>query len=235
MDDQPLLLPKSMGYIDKQLVEGESNLSELNDSLALIERLDPNCHQKFILAARLYHQALLIIEEQPDIAYLNLVSSIETLSRDYDIGKVILKEIDVKLAGLIEKIKDNDLKGAIEQHLLKKERLISRRFVTFILDHIEEDFWNGNQRPEHGQIKPKDLEHRLTNIYKQRSETLHLGEPFQPQIFSPPLNNAEVCPSNGVISIDRKWDNKDFIPYPHFFERLVNHVLKVYLKRNQVK
>jgi hypothetical protein len=28
-----------------------------------------------------------------------------------------------------------------------------------------------------------------------------------------------------------EWDQDDFIPYPHFFERLVNHVLKTFLNK----
>ena len=235
MDDQPMLLPKTLGYIDKQIIEGKNNLSDLNEWIKLAENLDEKKHQKFILAVRLYHQALLIIEDQPDIAYLNLISSIETLSQDYDIGKISLKDIHEKLSNLVEKIKEKELKDEIKQCLIRRERLISRKFIKFILEHISEDFWRGNRGPESGQIKPEELKNRLRNIYNQRCDTLHSGMPFQPQIFSPPLNNSEIFPAHSIISIDKKWDNKDFIPYPHFFERLVNHVLKNYLKRNQVQ
>ena len=33
----------------------------------------------------------------------------------------------------------------------------------------------------------------------------------------------------------RLWDNKDYIPTPLFFERLINHVLLTFLKRNQLE
>ena len=38
----------------------------------------------------------------------------------------------------------------------------------------------------------------------------------------------------GLRSGEDHWKLKDIIPYPHFFERLVNNVLLTYLKRNQI-
>lgn len=75
----------------------------------------------------------------------------------------------------------------------------------------------------------------LKRIYNQRSRTLHAGEPFQPHIFNLiPISSTIEIPRwfYGYISGDRRWYEKDFIPYPHFFERLVNEVLKSYLKKN---
>lgn len=75
----------------------------------------------------------------------------------------------------------------------------------------------------------------LKRIYNQRSQTLHAGEPFQPHVFNLiPISSTIEIPRwfYGYISGDRRWYEKDFIPYPHFFERLVNEVLKSYLKTN---
>jgi hypothetical protein len=76
MDDSPRLLSIKQGWIDRPLVAGQSNLEELPEWLKLVEGLDSSYHQRFILAVRLYHRALLMIEEQPDMAYLNLISAI---------------------------------------------------------------------------------------------------------------------------------------------------------------
>jgi len=185
------------------------------------------------LAVRLYHQALLQIENFPELAYLNLVSAIETLSRDYNIGKISLSELNQNLATLVNSVKDKQLGMQIEEAILKKERYIGRRFVRFILDHIVSDFWEDKNRPEIGLINPDELQGLLKKIYNQRSSTLHMGEPFPPPTYQAPIRGAEICPAKGVERSGRKWDNKDFIPNLHFFERLVNHVLKNFLLKNQ--
>lgn len=232
MDDSPRLLPKSQGWIDKPLIAGQSNLAKLPEWLKLVEGLDSKYHQRFILAVRLYHQALLLIEAQPDMAYLNLVSAIETLCHDYDVEKTIT-DLDHQLAELIGSIENGDIRSKIEQKILKRERFIKSRFVAFILDYIEENFCAEKKRPKHGQIKLVDLPDYLERIYDQRSRTLHTGEPLPPSIFSPPMMGAEIDFSRGIIIGEKRWEPSDFIPYPHFFERLVNHVLKSFLKRNQ--
>ena len=232
MGDKPIFFAKSRNWIDKALIEGQSNLGELTEWIKFVEELDIKYHLKFILAVKMYHRALQEIEGQPDIAYLNLVSAIEVLCQDTKIADVKLFEINCGLAKLLGKIENEDLRADIEKALLEKERFIGRRFVTFIMNHIDDEFWNYPDRPEHGKINPGDLPFLLKRIYDQRSRTLHSGEPFPPQIFEPPFNGAEIDTSLGTSIGDKKWTPKDYIPHPHFFERLVNYVLKEFLKKN---
>ena len=233
-DDTPFYYSKKQYLIDKPLVTGHSNLADLSDWLKLVEGLDRNYHQRFILSVRLYHQALLLIEEQPDMAYLNLVSAIEVLCRDTDI-EVSLADIDQKIAKLVSQVEDEDLRNKIEQAIMKREAFIQRKFVTFILKHIEDDFWTEGERPVHGKIKPEQLPVLLKRIYDQRSRSLHNGELFPPQVFLAPLEGSEIDPSLRMSVGGRKWEQKDYIPNPHFFERVVNHVLKTFIKNNQAK
>ncbi|HHT9123170.1 MAG TPA: hypothetical protein ACFYEF_09920 [Candidatus Wunengus sp. YC63] len=231
-DDKPQLVSIEK-WIDRPIVDGQSNLGEIPSFLKLVEGLDSKYHQKFILSVRLYHRALLLIEEQPDLAYLNLVSAIETLCQDHPIEKVTLIDLDSDLSQLIEAIEDRELRSKIERSILKRERFIGRRFIVFILDHIENDFWIKDKRPEHGQIKPEQLPDLLKRIYNQRSRTLHLGEPFPPSIFQSPSVGAEIDFFLSMSVGGKKWEQKDFIPHVHFFEKLVNNVLKVFLQKNQ--
>jgi hypothetical protein len=232
MYDNPRYFPKSRNWIDKALIEGQSNLGELPEWLKFVEELDSKYHLKFILAVKMYHRALQTIEEQPDMAYLNLVSAIEVLCQDTPIEDIKLSEINGRLAKLLDKISDEDLRVEIESAIIEKEWFIGRRFVAFIMNHIDDEFWNFPDRPETGRINPKDLPTLLKRIYNQRSRTLHSGESFPPQVFYTPLNGAEIDFSLGRSSGEKKWEPKDYIPYPHFFERLINYVLKNFLKKN---
>ena len=43
------------------------------------------------------------------------------------------------------------------------------------MNHIDDEFWNYPDRPEHGKINPGDLPFLLKRIYDQRSRTLHFN------------------------------------------------------------
>lgn len=239
--DKPMMYSeRGTGWIDEPLILGRSNLEDLAQRFTLVERLHPDLHQKFMLAARLYHRALLLIEEEPDLAYLNLVSAIEVLCQDTDVGKVTLEDLGYnRLVELLARVEDEGLREELEQAILQKERLIKRRFVRFILDHVEESFWSDDERwpegsrSEHGRIEPDQLERLLRKIYDQRSVTLHKGEPFPPQTFNAHGWREEIDTSISMRSGEREWRSTDYIPNPLFFERLVSHVLLTYITRNE--
>jgi hypothetical protein len=248
------LEPLSHRYIDEDIVrDPPTNLKELSQWLKIVDHLNVTVHEKFLSAAKLYSQALQLIEIRPDVSYLNLVSAIETLAEDMNIGKPTLDDLRPGLQDLVAKISDLKLQQNITQKLAE-EGFHRRKFAGFIKQQILEDnsFWNYDRRPsKHGRVCPENLDKYLKNIYDQRSRTLHTGEQFPDYIFIPwgqipgldipediylnkkiiihhiPLE--EVITAISITSGGRTWKSKDFIPYPHFFERLVNHVLKNYL------
>lgn len=246
------------GYIDMDVICGETdtigdsaNLDELSKWLPLVDNILPTLKDKFILAVRFYHQAIEIIETATDMAYINLVSSIETLCQDLSTETKKLEEIDQGLAAAIKKISSCDLRKDIEKRILKREPFIQNKFVNFIKNNIDASFWTYNKRPQHGRIEPVDLDRILKNIYQQRSNFLHSGTPFPEYIYltdrMPDISHLkydqayimhrlyqeEIPVGLGITSGSRSWQPSEYIPYPHFFERLVRHVLLNYLKRNQ--
>lgn len=239
-NDTPQMFSWRYGYIDESLIKGEKEISAPSQFFELVKGLKVEYHLKFILAVRLYHQALLIIEDQPDIAYLNLVSSIETLSQDYLFQGEAPSKIDENLANLIKTIENESLRNEIEVSLkeihviLKRDGRIGKRFVSFIIEYTDNSFWTRDDRPENGKIDPSQFENILKRIYDQRSKYLHTGELFQKSIYFSPVANAEMDGAIRMMSKGKSWEQKGFIPYPHFFEKLVNHVLLNFLKQNQI-
>jgi hypothetical protein len=233
-DDIPLIVPQKTGWIDKPLI-GEGNLYDIGQLLETMENLDIKYHNRFILAARFYYRALLMIEEEPDLAYLSLISAIEVLCQDTSIPPPPLKEISQPLAQAISRIESDEIRDDIISHIIRRERFISRKFVQFIMKHITDDFWpKSTVNARRGGIMADELPHLLKKIYAQRSRTLHDGEPFPPNIFRPPRGDEDFPLETGILIGTRKWQEVDFIPYPHFFERLVNHVLKNFLRQHTV-
>lgn len=230
MDDSPRMFSQTFGGTPHYLERGEANLGQMGDWLNLVECLKPELHEPFILAARLYQQALELLGSKADLAYLNLVSAIEVLAQDFEITKPSVEEFDPTLGRLLAQVADEGLRQQLASSFLKRERFIQRRFVSFVLAHISADFWTEPGRPTLGLISPEGLPGLLKKVYEQRSRTLHSGEPFPPAITSV----EEELPVGLSMSIgERKWDRPDFIPCIPFFERLVNHVLKHFVLKNQ--
>ncbi len=232
----PEIITINNPLIDPEIVEKTNNLNELTEWFKLLEKLDPKYHLKFMLAVRMYYQALFQIEKEPDLAYLNLVSAIEVLCQDTNIGEIKLTEINQKLAKLLESIDNVQLRNDIEKSILKEKKFIARKFSKFILNNIENNFWNEPNRPNTGRITHEELPDLLMKIYQQRSRTLHSGELFPPFKTMMRFVPREEINKRAVWCLDRiQWYPKDLIPYPQFFEKLVNHVLKTFLRRNQLK
>jgi len=237
-DDNPVMFSNNWRkkWVDKSLIQGQSNLEYLSEWLSQVENLESKYHQKFMLAVKMYHQALQAIEEQPDLAYLSLVSAIEVLCQDTKINKPSLGEggSNKELVKLLNQIEDENLRNKISKAIVDKDRFISKRFVAFIIENIEDDFWDEPGRPQNGRVEPSGLPKLLAKIYDQRSRTLHNGEPFPVYVMDAPREmdgEIEYAPGRGTLI--KTWKQEDYIPYPQFFEKLVNHVLKVFVKKKQ--
>lgn len=129
LDDNPAMFSNNWRkkWIDKDIIQGESNLEYLSEWLSQVENLNPKQHQKFMLAVKMYHQALQAIEEQPDLAYLNLVSAIEVLCQNTKINKPSLKENEANkgLVNLLNQIEDENLRNKISKAIVDRDRFIS--------------------------------------------------------------------------------------------------------------
>ncbi len=215
---------------------GEENVTHIEPGLDLLGKLRPELHLNFYMAARLYHEAIQKIEEDPRLAYVNLVSAMETVCRDHPIPSPTLADYDGKLAQLVAQVGDVDLRAAIEKQIMGRQRFIGRRFRLFVLDHLDDAFWDAASRPDPGSLRidRESLPGLLDAVYKQRSKSLHEGQVLPPHAYTPPVHRAEIDGSYGGWADGRYWDREDYIPLVSFFEKLVNYVLRRYLERNQV-
>ena len=148
-DEQPLLIARERDdddLIDRALVSGTRNLEHLGPWFEHIARFEPKLHLALMLAVRMYHRGILQIEDAPDLAYLNFVSAIEVLCQRHPIPPVALEEVDAGLATAVAQIADDKVRAAVTKRLIDRERFIAKRFVQFILDHVDAGFWNDPNR-----------------------------------------------------------------------------------------
>ncbi|MFB3895224.1 MAG: hypothetical protein ACE14V_02865, partial [bacterium] len=230
--DKPLIRPIRKEWIDKPLINENKILKELPDWFKSVEKLNPEYHEPFKKAAFSYQQALHLIENQPALAYLILVSAIETLSHSIDQkGKTSLFDLDNKLGTIVKKVECQELRQELEEAIINQFFKAKRKFIDFISEHVEESFWAKNNR----QIHSNQLKDILGRIYDQRSKTIHTGEQFPPFIFMPPEEHESDIPIRENNKEENKCKKEDLIPYPQFFEELVRHVLISFVKNNQVQ
>ena len=205
--DAPIYISREEKILDRDIIRDSVPLDELGDWFKLAQGLKDEWHLDFITAARFYQRGLLFIDTNPEIAYLDLISAIETLSGSNGFGK------------------------------RRKRGLVKARFVKFIINNTTDDFWDPKRIDTHLPpvlyVEKNDLKEYLKRVYRIRSDYLHDGIPFPPFIYEPPYKNAELPLGDKTWTTEKLWTKADFIPLPHFFERLVRHVLINFLRDNQ--
>lgn len=235
--DKPVMTDDTLRQLDDHLIRGRNDLAELEDWWGLLEGLKTELHMPFILAARMYQQALVLIDDKPDFAYLNLVTAIEALSNRIPTVEPGVGDYDRELAMLIGQVGSSDLRKQLEERILEHlhQGEISLRFCSFIVEHVDVTFWDAD-RPEQGfgLVEPDQLELLMKRVYNQRSKTLHEGRSFPDWIFREPFQGEEMPLGLGIASAGGVWAEEDYFPLPHFMERLTRHVLINFLRRNQV-
>jgi hypothetical protein len=166
----------------------------------------------------------------PEMVFIRLVSAIEALSKNHTLTS---KDDTLEEQGIADLIAQSKLYAEQRQELqtifdVRKSR---KRFIRFIEQHCSGFFRRGNLKGNL-KIRRADLGKVLNNIYVARSQYLHAGEPMY---LSRPMRGGEKWdaePSLGMIADNRKFHGSQKLPYAHFFEGLVRHSLRNYLKAN---
>jgi hypothetical protein len=212
------------------LVKGKIDLSQLASRLEELSRLPSEYHEAFILACRMYQEAVMVIDDKPDIAYLLLVSGVEVF-----VAKFVPRTSESELSEEIRQALgqcDPESRKVLLRRILELDRGISRNFVSFVNAHVTDDFWSQSPKisTEEGRVTREELPELLKRVYNQRSKTLHEAEPFPPNVLAPPNDYAEIDRRSEITVGERRWTQTQFVPYVRFFERLVQHVLVTFLK-----
>jgi len=207
------------------------NLHDAVDLLALYPRLTGKQAVELIRAARQYQLGLWVAEEDPELAWLRLVSAAETMavnSRPKKISHVErLREYHPKLYKAVEPAGQEILKAAaaaIAGHLGA-----THRFVRFIADRVPEA---PARRPHEGlQIEwaPEPIAELLKVVYEHRSGALHAGKPIPGPLLSQ-RENVETAPPPERFEApmgvgNSNWTIEQLPMTLHTFEYLVRSAL----------
>jgi hypothetical protein len=219
---QRLILPQAIGehsLYETTLISGLPALSA-RESIALIR------------AARLYQDAIWIIESEPEISWLLLVSAVEVAAGHWRITKELPME---RLRASRPDLEALLLEAGGEELLSKVANQIAdslgatRKFIDFILEFLPEP--PSKRPPEIFQVswKREDMITALRRIYNWRSRALHGGIPFPAPMCLPPSRHEDAFDETPMgFAMGTKgavWVAKDTPMLLHVFEYIVRQSL----------
>jgi hypothetical protein len=215
---------------------GKHSLEDLNwlsDSFGT----DPQDQIALIRAARLYQDAIWIADAEPALAWLLLVSAIETAADRWDQATGsptdrlryskpdLVKEVEARCPDLLPIIAEKfaDTIGA------------TRKFVDFTLRFLP---LPPEPRPLECFQVAWDQEHLRTclrKIYDYRSKALHTGVPFPAPMCQPAMVMAsdgqapvEEPPGLATKTLGGVWTHRDLPMALHIFEYIARNALKAW-------
>jgi hypothetical protein len=214
----------------------------LSDFLDSIKSLKNNVHQQFALACYHYANALKEVGVDGEMVFIRLVSSIETLLKDFKLRKKDNPLNGAKLSSIFFKnrfskpqaVQLRQILCVDNGGLIRVER-IRRKFIKFMEAYSKGFLHGGNWKAKHCKIMKKDFPKILEAIYDARSAYLHNGEPMYLSQLMGVSYRWDTDPSCGMIIDNRTISKAKKLPYAYWFEDLVRHCLLQYLSASVKK
>lgn len=208
-----------------------SNLGELYSLSSLSERQ----YVALVRSARMYQNAQWIAESEPELAWLMLISTLETAANEWSSEKSTSIE---KLKASKPELAEILLESGGDALLFKVANEISHtlgatsKFIKFCLNYIPEP---PEKRPvEWARVKWNKTGFReiLNKLYGYRSEALHGGTPFPAPLCDPPerLSAEDGLVERGALglashTLGASWKSEDLPISIDTFNIFVNGVL----------
>lgn len=225
------LLPSN--FLPSKLQPPNTNLSselkrfeELLEQLVQLPRLD---FQVIIEAARAFKRAILALRIDHLLAYSNLVFCLESLSQNLkpynalweDVPEIDRTRIEQSISELDIGTQEQIKSAIIEDRQLK----LMKRFVSFIEEHIQPDYYLGESSGIYHAIRPSDLGNCMKVAYQIRSGYAHsLTKSFE-HIDNPIFANGETF----------TWEGRT-VPTFRGLARILEHVMRtIIIKAERVE
>ncbi len=223
-------LPSALKCIHKK--DTYFNIKKFNDYLLSIIKLDPKNIELLIRAAKLYRDAIWLIESETQLSWIMLVSAIEVIAQEKDERPdstpiEIFQRDHEKLFKDIKSLCDEKLLNTIAKTFVDKKN-VCRKYKLFLSEFLPKP--PSIRPPQHLRINWDDLKinsntkNPLMQIYEYRSNYLHTGQSF-PQAGRLEHDFAEK-PSESYIFIDNEYKMTKNLPLTiNTFEYIVRNAI----------
>jgi hypothetical protein len=198
---RPLTTPQTSGWPRlPRIATRPAHLDQLA-RLATIPFLAASAQIALVRAARAYASGIWIADEDPNLAWLQLVTAIEVAATHAIVDRTepagLLAELWPELSYALEPAPD-DVRAAVSKQLARQVRA-AKKFKTFIETYAPEP---PSRRPQFDRLDWTRLSEAAGTIYKHRSLALHEGIPMPlPMLGWPrPDGDAEQETPGGLSS-----------------------------------
>lgn len=185
----------------------------------------------FRSAGKFYLQALQTFENNPETAYLNLITCGEILSNYYEYDKEELIDDETKkILVLIESNLCNGMK--ISNQVKSKLLQVKRKFIKTISWLLKDIFFeNTESLPVYSSLKKENILELIAAAYDLRSRYVHTGIDFGGWVSR---ENAEI--QTGTPVVDDKEFQKILTKAPTFIglERILRFCLLRFMQLNDI-
>lgn len=235
MHRQPALASPQRGTLLPGIAGRQVDLSTAKSGLESFFSLDPKHATAVVRAARLYRQALWVADDDGELAWLLLVSAVETaatLWHTRDTSQLdLLLQTNPELADLLRDAGGEGLVArAAELMKLNRPTAATQQFL------LKFGATPPTERPpEWAQLDFSKLQKAINLIYSYRSQVLHAGAPFPGPLLEPPSVwdlevPAEVPSGHWTQYGDHTlWMAKDLPMHFHTFAGIVRRALLAWL------
>ena len=228
-----LILPSVVGSRSMQALE----------ILKSIPSIDPGRYVQLIRACRSYQQALWTAESDPNVAWLLLVSALETAANDEVRSDATPDEIfKTSKPELAKYLKDNGGPNCLRTvaESIAPTLKSTRKFIDFTTGFMPPE---PDKRPSEEWLQVNWSKSRmrriLSKVYDYRSLSLHEGKPFPEPMLRPPFRRAPREPASerplmGITSysLGGTWAPKDAPINLHCFHYIARGALLNWWKRS---
>lgn len=190
----------------------------------------------FWYAGRFYVQSLRIVEENPELAFLSLITAGEILASyfKYSVDELL----DSNSKKLLEKLKALGEDGEqLHKQVSKKLMGISEAFCKFLIDCLDDEFFERTEsQQDFSKLTKSDIKQRLKAAYNLRSKYVHAGKTPSGWMSVDYLNNNEEV-HHGTPVLEDKDIKKAIMRSPTFIgmERIIRYsLLKFVMKTNVI-
>jgi hypothetical protein len=172
---------------DASIVMNETSIQDVDAFVRQLTGLQRRSYEAAMRAIRQIIDATLMVDEDATLAYTLMVAALESLgqrteprqSKWIDLGQEKRTRIDDALDGL-----DDDRTERIQSAILANEHTsLQRRFVSFVLDHVEPSFYRREAVSATRPISAADLPAALNHAYAIRSRNVHTLENLAPEVW----------------------------------------------------
>jgi hypothetical protein len=221
---------------DRPILPSATQDHQLSDAslLSSLLSLVPGDVVALIRAARMYQEAVWIIESTPELSWLMLTSAVETVASAWrpkvETPEESLRTSRPKLVAILDEHGGNDLILKVANELVGTIGA-TRNFIDFLLRFLPPaPSPRSHEWAQHAWDQRK-MKKSLGIIYRHRSRALHGGTPFPAPMSFAPMSVAEnPAPAErplGLASSTRgaTWAAKDMPMLLHVFEYIVRNAI----------